>query len=78
MRIFRLLAVLSLVIALLAMILVSRGDSRIHVHMLIATGLGVGLMVLLGTSLMTLSFISASTGHDDEAANRSFKENVEE
>jgi hypothetical protein len=68
-RIFRLNAALSLVVAIIAVILVSRGDPTLHIHMLIATGLGVGLTVLVGTSLMTLSFLSASSGHDEQANN---------
>lgn len=67
-RIFRLCAALSLVIAAMAVILVSRGDPTLHIHMLVATGLGVGLTVLLGTSLMTLTFLSASSGHDEQAS----------
>jgi hypothetical protein len=65
-RIFRLLAVLSMLIAAIAVLLVARGDSTIHIHMLIATALGIGLTVLLGTGLMTLIFLSADSGHDDE------------
>jgi hypothetical protein len=65
-RIFRLLAVLSMLIAAIAVLLVARGDSPIHIHMLIATALGIGLTVLLGTGLMTLVFLSADSGHDDE------------
>jgi len=67
-RIFRLMIVLAVVLAVIAMILVSRGDPTLHVNMLIATGLGVGFTVLLGTSLMTLVFISADSGHDEAAA----------
>lgn len=67
-RIFRLLAFLSIVVAAIAADLVSRGDSTLHINMLIATALGVGLSVLLGTSLMTLVFLSAESGHDDAAA----------
>lgn len=67
-RIFRLLAVLSIVVATAAVILVARGDHGIHIHMLIATALGTGLTVLIGTGLMTLSFLSAESGHDDEAS----------
>jgi hypothetical protein len=67
-RIFRLLALLSIVIAAIAVVLVARGDPTVHIHMLIATALGIGLTVLLGTALMTLVFISADSGHD-EAAN---------
>lgn len=65
-RIFRLLAVLSVVIAAIAVILVARGDTSLHIHMLIATALGVGVMVLLGTALMVLSFLSSSSGHDEQ------------
>ena len=67
-RIFRLMLVLAVVVAIIAMILVARGDPTLHVNMLVATGLGVGITVLLGTSLMTLVFISADSGHDDAAA----------
>ncbi len=69
-RIFRILALLSIVIAALAVYLVARGDPTVHVHMLIATALGIGLTVLLGTALMTLSFLSSSSGHDEEATTR--------
>jgi hypothetical protein len=67
-RIFRLMLLLAIVVAGIAMILVSRGDPTLHINMLIATGLGVGVTVLLGTSLMTLVFLSADSGHDDAAA----------
>ena len=67
-RIMRLLALLAIVIAAIAVILVSRGDDTVRPHMLIATALGVGLTVLLGTGLMTLVFLSASSGHDEQAA----------
>ena len=73
-RIFRLLALLSIVIAAIAVVLVARGDPTVHVHMLIATALGIGLTVLVGTGLMTLVFISNSSGHD-EAAARGAEEN---
>lgn len=67
-RIFRLLLLLSIIIAAIAVILVNTGDPTLHINMLIATGLGVGLTVLLGTSLMSLAFLSADSGHDDAAA----------
>lgn len=69
-RIFRLLALLSIVIAAIAVMLVGEGDPMLHINMLIATALGVGFTVLLGTSLMTLVFLSADTGHDDAAADQ--------
>src|SRR5689334_7423337 len=48
-RILRLLALLSIVMAAIAVVLVARGVPTIHIHMLIATALGIGLTVLLGT-----------------------------
>lgn len=65
-RIFKWLVALSIVIAAIAVLLVARGDSSIHIHMLIATALGVCFTVLLGSSLMALSFLSASGGHDEQ------------
>ena len=76
-RIFRLLAVLSILIAAIAVVLVARGDPTVHVHMLIATALGIGLTVLLGTALMTLAFLSSSSGHDHHASHY-HQENDEE
>jgi hypothetical protein len=76
-RIFRLLALLSILIAAIAVVLVARGDPTVHIHMLIATALGIGLTVLLGIGLMTLVFISSSSGHDEQVT--SFhRENIDE
>ena len=78
-RIFRLLALLSIAFAGIAVLLVAQGDPvpMRHVHMLIATALGIGLTVLVGTGLMTLVFISNSSGLD-EAASRIREENSKE
>lgn len=77
-RIFRLLLLLSVVIAAIAVILVTRGEGQVHIHLIIATALGIGLTVLLGTSLMTLVFLSADSGHDEAAAPHIYKEGEEE
>lgn len=74
-RIFRLMIVLAIVVAAIAVILVARGDPTLHVHMMIATALGVGFTVLLGTSLMALAFLSAESGHDDQAGHGPQREN---
>jgi hypothetical protein len=66
-RIFRLLALLSIVIAAIAVWLVVQGEGEVHASLIIATALGIGLTVLLGTALMTLVFLSSSSGHDDAA-----------
>lgn len=43
----------------------------IPIHMLIATILGVGATVLLGTALMGLAFLSSGSGHDAKIDDRS-------
>ena len=66
-RIFRLLVLFSVAVAAIAVVLVARGDPTLHVNMLIATALGTGFTVLVGSGLMTLVFISNSSGHDEAA-----------
>lgn len=75
-RIFRLLALLSIVIAAIAVVLVARDDPTTHINMLVATALGTGFTVLIGTGLMTLVFISSSSGHDEAVS--SFREENDE
>ena len=69
-KIFRLCALLAGVVAAIGVLLVARGDPAplAHIHMLIATALGIGLTMLVGTGLMSLVFISNSSGHDEAAA----------
>jgi uncharacterized membrane protein YozB (DUF420 family) len=69
-RIFRLLAVLSVIVAAIGVILVTRGENEVHAGVIIATALGIGFTVLLGTGLMTLLFLSSSSGHDEQATPR--------
>lgn len=76
-RIFRLLALLSIVVAVIAVVLVTRGE-KTNVNVIIATALGAGLTVLLGTALMTLVFLSAESGHDEAAAPHIHEEHDEE
>jgi hypothetical protein len=76
-RIFRLLFLLSAVIAAIAVVLVTQGEGEIHASLIIATALGVGFTVLLGTSLMTLVFLSAESGHDEAADERIHHEEEE-
>jgi hypothetical protein len=61
-------ALLSVVVAAIAVLAVQHGDPELHIHMLIATGLGVFLTVMLGTGLMSLIFLSNSSGHDASVA----------
>ena len=68
------MALLSVVVAAIAVLLVAAGDEGFHLHMMVATALGAGLTVLLAGALMTLVFLSSSSGHDDAATGRSTDE----
>ena len=76
-KIFRLLALLSIVIAAIAVFLVIQGAGEVHASLIIATAFGVGLTVLLGTGLMALMFISSDSGHDEQAAQTHHEDNEE-
>ena len=58
------MTLLAVVVAATAMIFVAYGDRELHLHMLVATGLGVFFTVLLGTGLMLLVFLSADWRDD--------------
>ena len=66
-RIMRLMSLLSIACAAVAVWAVARDDSELHINMLIATALGVGLTVLLGTGLISLAYLSDASGHDEQA-----------
>jgi hypothetical protein len=66
-RIMRWMSLVAVAAAVLAVLFVARGDSELKIHMLIATALGAGLSVLLGAALMSLTFLSSGSGHDEEA-----------
>ncbi len=73
-RSLKLLGWFALLVAGIATLLVARGQTALHIHMLIATALGMGLAVFIGGALMLLIFYSAASGHD-EAASRYDPEN---
>ena len=64
-RIMSWMALLAIVVAAIAVLLVASGDEGVHIPMLIATALGVGLTILLAAALMSLAFLSSSSGHDE-------------
>ncbi|HEU0283938.1 MAG TPA: hypothetical protein VFR52_02215 [Sphingomicrobium sp.] len=66
-RIMKWMALFAITVAAIAVLLVARGQEGVHIHMMIATALGAGLSVLLAGALMSLVFLSNSSGHDDEA-----------
>jgi hypothetical protein len=60
------MALASLVAALLALVWLKSFGDPVPVHMQIATFLGVGLSMLVGTGLMGLVFLSSRSGHDQD------------
>lgn len=67
-RALRLLAWFALLVAIIATLLVTRGQPGLRIHMMIATFVGMGLVVFIGGALMLLIFYSAASGHDDLAS----------
>src|SRR5688500_12694434 len=64
------MAIAAVVAVLIALIYLKSSGDPVSVHMVIATALGVGLSVLLGTALMGLVFLSNSSGHDEQASGK--------
>ena len=75
-RIMKWMALVSIAVGLIAVLLVASGDSGVHLHMMIATALGAGLTVLLAGALMTLAFLSSSSGHDEQAQGSRSKDDL--
>ena len=73
-RIMRWMALASVLVAAAAVGLVAWGSEGFHIHMMIATALGAGLSVLLAGALMSLIFLSSSSGHDESAGGKKDKD----
>lgn len=73
-RAFKWLIALSAVVTAIAVLLVARGDGALDWNVLVATGLGVFFTMLLGTTLMMLTFLSSRSGHDEEVARTTIEE----
>lgn len=67
-RSLKLLGWFAVLVAIIATLLVARGQAGLHIHMLIATALGMGIAVFIGGALMLLIFFSAASGHDEAAS----------
>ena len=67
-RTMRWMALAAVATVALSLLWLWQSGGPMPLHMVIATVLGVGLTVLVGTGLMGLVFLSSRTGHDDDAA----------
>jgi uncharacterized protein (DUF2062 family) len=70
-KMMRWMALASVLTVVVALAFLKATGTPMPLHMVIATSLGVGLSVLLGTALMGLIFVSDAGGHDDAASGRS-------
>jgi uncharacterized protein (DUF2062 family) len=70
-KMMRWMALASALTVIAALVFLKATGTPMPLHMVIATSLGVGLSVLLGTALMGLIFVSDAGGHDDAASGRS-------
>ena len=64
------MATAAVVAVLLALIYLKSSGEKVPLSVIIASIVGVGLSVLLGTALMGLVFLSNLAGHDEEAGGR--------
>jgi hypothetical protein len=69
-KMMRWMALAAVLAVIAALIFLRLTGTPMPLHLVIATSLGVGLTVLLGTGLMGLVFLSDSGGHDEAASGR--------
>jgi hypothetical protein len=67
-RMMGFMVAITLVTVVAALVWLSRLVGEVSIHFYIATGLGIGLSMLLMSALMGLVFLSNGTGHDDSIA----------
>ena len=60
---------------ILALAILYKQNGMVSPHFFIATALGIGFTMLLGSALMGLVFLSSGTGHD-EAVEDPFEEEI--
>lgn len=64
-RLMRAMVLITLVVVLLVLGYLYVTGSALSIHFYIATGLGVGVAMMLTAALMGLVFLSNGTGHDE-------------
>lgn len=67
-RLMRWMALLTLVVLAAALGVLYLMGALVSIHFVIATVLGIGVMMMLTAALMGLVFLSSGTGHDESVA----------
>jgi hypothetical protein len=70
-RLMRWMLLVTLAMVVGAVVLLYRENGLVSIHFYIATALGIAFAMLLTSALMGLVFLSAGTGHDRAASERS-------
>ncbi len=68
-RIMRWMMLITVTLVVGAVVILYRRSGEVSIHMYIATALGIGGVMLLGSALMGLVFLSSGTGHDESIVN---------
>ena len=68
-RIMRWMMLITITLVIGAVVILYRHSGEVSIHMYIATALGIGGVMLLGSALMGLVFLSSGTGHDESIVN---------
>jgi hypothetical protein len=64
-RLMRFMALITLVVVIISCTVLYQQVGFVSIHFYIATGLGIGVAMLLMSALMGLVFLSNGTGHDE-------------
>lgn len=63
-RLMKFMTAVTLFVVVVAMTILYRDGALVSIHFIIATGLGIGVAMMLMAALMGLVFLSSGTGHD--------------
>lgn len=67
-RLMKLMSAITLAVVAISLWALYRSEGASSIHMYIATGLGIGVAMMLTAALMGLVFLSSGTGHDESIA----------
>ncbi len=66
-RLMKWMVLVAIVTIALSLVYLGQSGEPLRLHMVVATIAGVGFSILVGTGLMGLVFLSARSGHDEDA-----------
>ncbi len=69
-RLMKLMVALTLIVVAVALTILYFITGPVSVHFYIATGLGIGVTMMLASALMGLTFLSNGTGHDASVSDK--------